>query len=543
MTVTADAPAAAPASESTAPATAPNGLAAILGSGDHVAVGRLWIAASMVHLVLVGLVTVLVSAERIDSSSFDVLGSDWALQAETARFIGGVFLLALPLTIGVATAIVPLQVGASTVAFPRAAAAAAWTYLLGGGLMIGAYAIDGGPGGSDIDGLELFLAAFVLVLVAQVVAWTCLATTVLGLRVPRLSLRRVPLFAWSVLVAAAVWLVTLPFLGAFSILGFLDVRYDGFLGGGGELLYARIAWAFDTPTVYALAIPALGVIGAVVPVFAQTRHHLHRVAMGLIAAFGALTVGAWTAPHLDGARPAVYDGPWVVVSILPLVPVLGLAGLWALTVSRGRVKLGSPLVFAAVALVLLLLGLLAGAVQAIEPIETLVDEAATSLHGTAWSTAMTALVLIATLAALFGAVVFWAPKLLGSTFGEGGARLAATVVLLGAAVGCLAELAAGLLGQPGTITLAATENVDTLETLGIVTTVGDGILVLGGLLFLVLLGRAAARDADADADPWAGHTLEWAAAPAPAGDVSALPEITSEAPLYDARHRDQEADA
>src|SRR5690606_32909865 len=158
---------------------------------------------------------------------------------------GGVFLLLVPLTIGVATAIVPLQIGASTLAFPRAAAAAAWTYLLGGGLLLGAYAIDGGPGGTDQDGLELFVAAFVLVLLAQAVAWICLLTTVLALRAPGLTMRRIPLFAWSILVGGAVWLLTLPFLAAHNVLSFLDVRYDGFLGGAEDGLYGRIAWAFD----------------------------------------------------------------------------------------------------------------------------------------------------------------------------------------------------------------------------------------------------------------------------------------------------------
>ena len=189
MTVTADAPTAAPASEPTSPALAPTGFAGVLGSGDHKVVGRLWLVASMVHLVLVGAVSVLLSAERIDSAKFDVLGADWVVQADTFRFVAGFFLFALPLTIGLATVVVPLQVGASTIAFPRAAAAAAWTNLIGGGLLLGAYAIDGGPGGTDIDGIELFVMAFGLVLVAQIVAWICLVTTVFALRAPGLSSR------------------------------------------------------------------------------------------------------------------------------------------------------------------------------------------------------------------------------------------------------------------------------------------------------------------------------------------------------------------
>ncbi len=139
MTVTEDAPpAAAAAAEPQAATPDPSGLAAILGSGDHKVVGRLWLVAAMVHLVLVGVVMTLVSAEGMDTTSIDIFGDSWLIPADTFRFLGGAFLFLAPLTIAVATSIVPLQVGAPTLAFPRAAAAAAWTNLMAGGLVVGA---------------------------------------------------------------------------------------------------------------------------------------------------------------------------------------------------------------------------------------------------------------------------------------------------------------------------------------------------------------------------------------------------------------------
>src|SRR5690606_35575575 len=95
----------------------------------------------------------------------DLVDADWLGPHYAYRSIGGAFLFLLPLTIGVATAIVPLQVGASTIAFPRAATAAVWAYLLGGGLLVGAFAIEGGPFGTDVDGVRLFVAVFALVLI------------------------------------------------------------------------------------------------------------------------------------------------------------------------------------------------------------------------------------------------------------------------------------------------------------------------------------------------------------------------------------------
>ena len=196
MTLTEDAPAAAPASSSPpGPAPAATGLAALLGSGDHKVIGRLWMSAALVHLVVAGAAALWVAALRIDTERLASDAPDFFAQAFTFRSIGGVFLFLLPFGIGLATLVVPLQVGAPTVAFPRAAAGAAWTYLLGGALVISAYAIDGGPFGTDTDGLRLFIVAFLMVVLALAVAFICLATTVVALRAPGMALTRVPLFA------------------------------------------------------------------------------------------------------------------------------------------------------------------------------------------------------------------------------------------------------------------------------------------------------------------------------------------------------------
>lgn len=537
MTVTEDAPAAVSApAEPMAPAPSAPGLAGILGTGDHRVVGRLWAVAAIVHALLAGIAAVLVAAEKIDLSTVDVIGNDWFGQVFAYRSIAGGFLVLLPLTIGVATAIVPLQLGASTIAFPRAAAAAAWTYLLGSGLVVGAFAIDGGPGGTDVDGVRLFIAAFVLVLVAEVVAWICIATTVITARVPGLSLARTPLFAWSALVAGTVWIVTLPVLIGVMIMAYLDIRYGGsggFFGGGANVLYTRIAWMFSTPGVYAFAIPALGVIGSFVPVFAGTRHERHRTAQGLIAAFGVLSIGVWALPGFGAdAYPWLYEAPWVAVSLVIVVPVLGLFGLWALTVQRGRLTPSGPLLFGVSAGLMLLVGVLAGAVQAIEPIKTLVDGPGTSLYGTTWSTAVASYVVLAAVMAMLGAVVFWAPKLVGRSFPEGPTRGVALGFLAGTVLWSFPDLVAGLLGQPGLPGFAPTDNVSTIEALNVASTIGGALLAVAGVAFVLLLVRAVASDTVPGDDPWNGQTLEWA---------TTLPEITSEAPLYDATHRPLEA--
>ena len=133
--------------------TQPTGLAAVLGSGDHKVIGRLYIVSALVlGLVVVGLGEAF-ALEGIAPKTLDIFPSDSVFQLFTLARVGSIFFLALPLTIGVAMVVVPLQVGSRTIAFPRAAAASYWGWLLGSGLLIGSYAMNGGPLGGSSEGV------------------------------------------------------------------------------------------------------------------------------------------------------------------------------------------------------------------------------------------------------------------------------------------------------------------------------------------------------------------------------------------------------
>ena len=397
--------------------------------------------------------------------------------------------------------------------------------------------------------MRLFIVGFLVVLLALCVAWICIGTTVLALRPTGMSLRRVPLYAWSSLVAATVWVVTLPILAGLVLVAYIDVRYggsSGFISGGGAVtLYSRISWAFSQPAVYAFAIPVLGFAGSVVPVFTGTRHLQHRTAMFLIGAFGVFSVGAWAVPAFSAdPYPWLYEAPWVAVSFAVLLPVLGIVGLWGLTAKNGRPKLASPPLYASASVLMLLVGLAIGALQAIEPIETQVDGGGDPLFGTSVTTSVASYVVLAATIAAFGGVVYWAPKILGRLVPEVGARLVALLLLVGTVVWSLPDLVSGFLGQPGFPGTPSPDNTDTIEALNTVSAIGGVVLALGCAAFLLLvLGALRSKELPGD-DPWSGHTLEWAtSSPPPAGNFASLPAIASEAPLYDARRPAEEASA
>jgi heme/copper-type cytochrome/quinol oxidase subunit 1 len=515
----------------------------VVGSGDPRTVGKLFAGTSLLFLVVSGVVGALVDIELADASGSPVFGADTTVRMFTLHSTSALLLGVLPLLVGLATAVVPLQVGASTVAFPRATAAAYWTWLVSSGIVLASYAIDGGPFGSEGDAVALYVVALAAVAVALFVALLSVVTTVLTLRAPGMSLRRTPLFSWSMLVGGSVWLLTLPVLGGLLVLTYLDLRYGQQLLGGSAGVYNRIAWLFWQPTLYLVAVPALGIVSDIVPVFAQRRHQRHSAAMVLLGLLAAVGFGAWTqlGVSLDGAAttPWLFEGPWIAVSFIAVVPVLGLFGLWNLTLATGKVKLSTPLVLAQLGALAILVGVAAGCATAIDALD---------LENTTWMTGQVVLVLGGSLVAALGGVAFWAPKLYGKVLPDGVVRLGATVLFLGALVAGVSLAVAGAFGQertataaivaaePGTIPGVSDGDVSTVEALDLVAGVGLAVMVFGGLLVgLALLTRRRA-DGPGD-DPWAGHTLEWATtSPPPVGHFAELPEISSEAPVYDARH-------
>src|SRR2546421_5215873 len=185
------------------------GLAGLLGTGRHAVIGRLWVGTALVFLVLSGVLGTVLGAERLKPDTYNILNADNYAQSLSLHGVGALFLFAIPILIGLATIVVPRQVGAESIAFPRAAAAAFWVYLIGGCLVVISYLINGGPFGGNEKGVDLFLASLAMVVVALVTASMCLATTVMALRSTGMTLGRVPMFAWSVLAAATIWIASL----------------------------------------------------------------------------------------------------------------------------------------------------------------------------------------------------------------------------------------------------------------------------------------------------------------------------------------------
>lgn len=520
-----------------------DGLYRLVASNDHSMVGRLWIGASLLFLVAITALGVVSRIERVAPDSFGIFGDTASyLQSWTLLRTGAIFMVAIPLFLGLATSIVPLQVGSASIAFPRLAAAAFWAWLVSAGIHIASFLADGGLGpteGTNSEGTLLTIVSLGFMIVAILASSVCIATTVIALRPAGMTLLRVPAFSWSMLVAVSVWLFSLPVLLANLIYAYVDLQgRDPIAFGDPGRLWSEVEWAWSQPQIYAYAIPVLGVLAEIIPVAAKHRQANRGVLMGFIGLFGVLSFGAWAQHAFSrGADPAFVDGNliydeflFVVFGLVVALPVFGVFGAIADTIRRGSVpRLGAAVLGALAGGLLLLAAVLVGVVRVIPLWDGLHEDNVLLSSATAQFT----LVLAAVIASAVGALAHWSPKVFGGYAKDPIAVMAALALLIGGLLAGLADMISALLGQPDVSIDAVSESG--IETMNGLVVLGTVLLVVGALLLLVAVVPAFTSDEELPDDPWDGHTLEWATpSPPPVGNfVEAIDTITSAEPLLD----------
>ena len=459
-------------------------------STDPVTLAKVWGMGGMTA-VLVGLVAgLLVSLERLDLNGAGVFGSaDEVFQFWSVHRVALVLLGVLPVLIALGTTIVPRQCGANTLLFPRAAALSCWTWLIGAGMTVVGFLVDGGlgtpGGGGQRQATALTLMGLLLVIGGLLVATMCILSTILSGRAAGIGLGDLPFLSWTTLVAGTVWLGMLPVLAANAVLAYVDLRGRPAVRFGAEdAIWEQLSWMFTHPAIYVLALPALGIALDVLARATGVTQSNRDVLLVATAAFGFLSFGAFAQTFFDTPGTPIREEALSVVAAFAIVPVaLAILGGVADTLRRGASNLGSKppadAVVALLAVLLVVVGTVVGAVHVIAPLELL---------GTAVEGANFTLVVGAAVLGVGAGFHHWGDDIVGPGARPGLFLLGGLALALGVVLSGVTDLISGLLDQNDFtgVTLAAAGHPESgVDALNLVSMVGSLAAVAGLVVWMI----------------------------------------------------------
>ncbi|HEX7134897.1 MAG TPA: cytochrome c oxidase subunit I [Iamia sp.] len=525
------------------------GLLGLLTSTDHKVIGIAYIVTALGFFLLGGALASVIRVE-LYSPGTQLVEPGAYNQVFTMHGSVMIYLFIVPMAFGLANYLVPLQIGAKEMAFPRLNALGYWLFLFGGFTMIAGFATADGPAAfgwtayaplseairSPAIGHDLWLLAVVLTGTGTITAAVNVIATTLAMRAPGMSMFRMPIFTWNMLVTSVLVLIAFPVLTAACLMMLADRNLGANIfdatAGGEPILWQHLFWFFGHPEVYIAALPFFGIITEVLATFSSRPVFGYRGLVLATLSIASLSVGVWA--HHMFTTGAVEVGYFSALSLLIAVPTGVKFFNWIGTMWGGRLVFPTPMLFAIGFLTLFLLGGLTGVILALPALDL-------QLHDSYFVVAHFHYVMFGGSAfAMFAGLYYWFPKAFGRKLHEGWGRLHFALTFIGFNMTFLVQHVLGAEGMPRRVADYLPE--DGFTTLNRISTVGALITAVSVVPFAWNIWRTLRRGEDAGPDPWKGQTLEWATtSPPPPHNFDELPPIRSNRPVWDLRHPNEVA--
>jgi cytochrome c oxidase subunit 1 len=518
----------------------------LLTTTDHKVIGHLYLITSFAFFLLGGLMALLIRAELF-SPGLQIVNEEVYNQLFTMHGTIMLLLFATPLFVGFANVIMPVQIGAPDVAFPRLNMFSYWLFLFGGliasaGFLTPQGAADFGwtayaplsdvtrsPGiGGDLWIMGLWMAGLGTILGA-----VNFVTTVITMRAPGMTMFRMPIFTWNILVTSILVLIAFPILAGALLMLEADRRLGAQVfqaGNGGALLWQHLFWFFGHPEVYIIALPFFGIITEILPVFSRKPLFGY---VGLVAAtlsIALLSTAVWA--HHMFVTGAVSLPFFSFMTFIIAVPTGVKFFNWIGTMWGGSLSFDTPMLWSVGFLTTFLFGGLTGVILASPALDYQVSDTyfvVAHFHYVVFGTVVFA---------MFAGFYFWWPKMTGRMLDEKLGKLHFWLLFIGFHTTFLVQHWLGVEGMPRRYaTYGANEGFTTLHQ---ISSVGAMILGASTLPFFYNVYKSRKAPLVGVDDPWGwGRSLEWAtSSPPPRHNFITLPRIRSESPAFDLHHPD-----
>jgi cytochrome c oxidase subunit 1 len=514
-------------------------------STDHKVIGNLYMVSSFAFFAIAGLMALVIRAE-LARPGLQFVSNEQYNQLFTMHGTLMLFLFATSLFAGFANAIMPLQIGAPDVSFPRLNMISYWLYLFGGIVVVLGFLTPGGAAGfgwfayaplsnvinSPNVGSDLWIMGLAMSGMASILGAVNFITTIFTMRAPGMTMFRMPIFTWNILLTSVLVLMAFPVLAAALLMLESDRKFGSQVfdaANGGAILWQHLFWFFGHPEVYIIALPFFGIVTEILPVFSRKPIFGYKGLVFATIAIAGLSVAVWA--HHMYVTGAVNLPFFAFMTMLIAVPTGVKFFNWIGTMWGGSVSFETPMLWSIGFLTTFLFGGLTGVILASPPLDFHVSDSyfvVAHFHYVVFGTVVFA---------MFAGFYFWWPKFTGKMLDERLGKLHFWLVFFGFHITFLVQHWLGVEGMPRRYSdyLAS----DGFTTLNMISTAGS--IVLGASTFVffwnIYKTNKYAPMVNND-DPWGwGASLEWATScPPPRHNFVEIPRIRSERPAFDLHH-------
>jgi cytochrome c oxidase subunit I+III len=520
------------------------GLFGMLSSVDHKEIGLRYIVTAFIFLALGG-VEALVMRVQLAHSNLKVLSPQAYDQLFTLHGFTMIFLYAGPILSGFSNYLWPLLLGSRDMAFPRLNALSYWIFLGSGVFLYASFPLGVAPNAgwfnyvpyASMDfnpgpNIDFYLLGLILLGISTTVGAINFVVTLMRTRAPGMSINRLPILVWGTLTASVANLIAVPSVSLACFLLWMDRHFGTHffaVGEGGQpMLWQHLFWMFGHPWVYAIVLPALGIVSDGLPTFCR------RPLVGYTAvALATVTTmifgfGVWLHHMFATGLPSLSLAFFSAASMIIAIPSAVSVFAWIATIWTGRPVLTTAFLFFASFIFLFTIGGVSGVMTAAVPFDW-------QLTDTYFIVAHLHYVLIGiNVFAVVGGMYYWFPKMTGRLMDERLGRWNFWTMFVGFNLGFFPMHISGLMGMPRRIyTYPAGLGWDTLN---LITTVGAFLFAVGIGIFLVNVFISRLRGGLAGANPWDAPTLEWSVpSPPPPYNFAVIPIVASRHPLWEDR--------
>ena len=515
-------------------------------STDHKVVGYMYLISSFVFFLIGGVMALLIRAQLFAPGLEVIATKDQFNQLFTMHGTIMLLMFATPLFAGFANVLLPLQIGAPDVAFPRLNTFAYWLYLFGSLIAIGGFLTPQGAASfgwfayaplssetfSPGDGGDLWVLGLGIQGFGTILGAVNFVTTIITMRAPGMTMWRMSVFTWNVMITGILVILVFPVLAAAMLALAADRLFGAHIYGietGGPVLWQHLFWFFGHPEVYVIALPFFGIISEIMPVFSRKPIFGYKTLVMATIAIAALSMTVWA--HHMYVTGSVLLPFFALMTMLIAVPTGVKFFNWIGTMWRGSVTFETPMLYALGFFVTFLFGGLTGVIMAAPVLDFHISDTyfiVAHFHYTVFGTVVFA---------MFAGFYFWWPKFTGKMLNESLGKIQFWLLFIGFHMTFLIQHWIGVMVLPRRYYSYLPE--DGVTWMNQLSTIGSMILALSMIPFLLNVYVTWRRGAKVEVDdPWGfSRSLEWATScPPPRHNFTSIPRIRSESPAFDLHH-------